>query len=318
MPALDVRIEVFHEYARRDDARLFPLLDQLSEVAPFEGSLAREHFVQHEAKGIDVAADRHFAAGQLFRGHVGRRPCADRFARDPRKAEVSDAHLARPVDHHIRGFEIAVHDAPLVRRGEAGADLPGDLERAILRKATYSPEQRREIFAVHVLHRQERVALDFIDVVHPADVRMRHLPRHPHLRVELREPRGIPVHVPRQEFQRHRLSKLQVVGAKHFPHPALSELANDAVAPAEEGARREAAVIDIAGRREQPAAGRSLRRSRSARWGFRGPVPQSRPIPIVQGAGSESVSSASPGQRGQVPSGEREVAHFGQVGTGGL
>ncbi len=163
-----------------------------------------------------------------------------------------------------------------------------DLERAILRKATYSPEQRREILAVHVLHRQERVALDFIDVVHAADVRMRHLPRHPHLRVELGEPRGIAVHVPRQEFQRHRLSKLQVVGAKHFPHPALSELADDAVAPAEEGARREAAVIDIAGRREQPAAGRSLRRSRSARWGFRGPVPQSRPIPIVQGAGSES------------------------------
>ena len=148
-----------------------------------------------------------------------------------------------------------------------------DLERAILRKAPYSPEQRREIFAVHVLHRQERVALDFIDVVHAADVRMRHLPRHPHLRVELGEPRGIPVHVPRQEFQRHRLSKLQVVGAKHFPHPALSELADDAVAPAEEGARREAAVIDIAGRREQPAAGRSLRRSRSARWRFRGPVP---------------------------------------------
>ncbi len=277
----------FTSTGRRDDARLFPLLDQLGEVASFQGTLAREYFIQHEAKRVDVAADRHFAARQLFRGHVGRRPCADRFARGSRKAEVSDAHFARAVDHHIRRLEIPVDDAPLVRGGEAGADLSRDLERAILRKAPYSPEQRREILAVHVLHRQERVALDFIDVVHAADVRMRHLPRHPDLRVELGEPRGIPVHVAPQEFQRHRLSKLQVVGAKHFPHSALSEPADDAVAPAEEGARREAAVIDIAGRREQPAAGRSLRRSRSARWRFRGPVPQSRPIPIVQGAGSE-------------------------------
>ena len=32
-------------------------------------------------------------------------------------------------------------DAALVRRGEARADLPRDLERAILRKAADAPEQ---------------------------------------------------------------------------------------------------------------------------------------------------------------------------------
>ena len=55
-------------YARRDDARLLPLLDQLGEVAAFERTLAREHFIQDEAKRVDVAADRHFAARRAVPG----------------------------------------------------------------------------------------------------------------------------------------------------------------------------------------------------------------------------------------------------------
>ena len=50
---------------------------------------------------------------------------------------------------------------------------------------------RREILAVDVLHRQEQLAVDFADVVDAADVRMRDLPRGPHLVVELRQPRRI-------------------------------------------------------------------------------------------------------------------------------
>ena len=152
--------------------------------------------------------------------------------------------LPAAVDHDVRRLEIAMHDAPLVRGGEAGADLARDLERAVLRKAADAPEQRREILAVDVLHRQERVALDFVDVVDAADVRMRHLPRHPHFGVELREPRGIAIDRLGQEFQRDRLAELQVVGAIDLTHAALCRAADDAVAPAEEGAGREAAVID--------------------------------------------------------------------------
>ena len=138
-------------------------------------------------------------------------------------------------------------DAALVRGGEPGADLPRDLERAVLREAADAAEQRREILAVHVLHRQERVAVDLADVVDAADVRVRHLARHPHFGVELRQPRGIAIDVRRQELQRDRLTELQIVGAVDLAHAAAAEAADDAVAAAEEGAGREAAVIDRAG-----------------------------------------------------------------------
>ena len=44
-----------------------------------------------------------------------------------------------------------------------------------------------EILAVDVLHRQERRAVDLVDVVDAADVGVRDLPRHPHFGVELRQ-----------------------------------------------------------------------------------------------------------------------------------
>ena len=88
-------------------------------------------------------------------------------------------------------------DAALVRGGEAGADLPRDLERAVLGETADAAQQRREILAVDVLHREERVPVDLVDVVDAADVRVRDLPRHPHFGVQLRQPRGIAVDVRR-------------------------------------------------------------------------------------------------------------------------
>ena len=90
-------------------------------------------------------------------------------------------------------------------------------------KAADAPEQRRQILAVDVLHRQERVAFELADVVDAADVRMRHLPRHPHFGVELREARGIAIHGLGQELERDRLAELQVVGAVDLAHAALAE-----------------------------------------------------------------------------------------------
>ncbi len=80
-----------------------------------------------------------------------------------------------------------MHHAALVRRREAGAELARDLERLVFRQPADPPEQRRQILAVHVLHRQDRLPVHFADVVHAADVRMRHLPRRPHFVVELRQ-----------------------------------------------------------------------------------------------------------------------------------
>ena len=146
-------------------------------------------------------------------------------------------------------------DAALVRRGQAGADLPRHLERALHREPADAAQQRAELLAVDVLHREEGVAVDLVDVVDAADVRMRHLPRHPHFAVQLHQPRGIVVDFRGQELERDRLRQLEIVGAIHLAHAAAAETPDDAVAAAEQGAGRKPPVVDGVRRRE-PAARR--------------------------------------------------------------
>ena len=63
--------------------------------------------------------------------------------------------------------------------------------RLVLRQPADAAQQRRQILAVDVLHREEELAVELADVVDAADVRVRDLPRRPHFVVELREPHGI-------------------------------------------------------------------------------------------------------------------------------
>ncbi len=96
--------------------------------------------------------------------------------------------LAGAVEHDVRGLEVAVDDVALVRGGQAGANLARDLERALLGEASDAAQERRQILAVDVLHREERAAVDLVDVVDAADVGVRDLPRHPDFGVQLRQP----------------------------------------------------------------------------------------------------------------------------------
>ncbi len=220
--ALDLRIEGLHDRGRRQDAGLLALVDQLSEVLAVECALAGEEFIEHEPERIDIAARRDLVARQLLRRHVGGRAGANRFARRARQPEVRDADLAGAVEHHVRGLEVAVDDVALVSGGEPGADLTRDLERALFREPADALQQRREVFAVHVLHRQECRAVDLVDVVHAAHVGVRDLARHADFGMELCQPRRIAVDVGRQELQRDRLTELQIVGAIHLAHAAAA------------------------------------------------------------------------------------------------
>ena len=114
-------------------------------------------------------------------------------------------------------------------------------------KRPNAPKQRSQLLAVDELHRQERLTLDFVDVVHATDVRVRHLPRHPHFVVELHQPRGILIDFRRQKLQGDLLTEFQVVCPVHLAHSALAQPADDAVAAAEHGARRKTPVIDLSG-----------------------------------------------------------------------
>ena len=191
--AIDRRVEVADHLRGPRDAFLLAPRDQFREVASFDGAPPGEHLVEHQAERVDVAARRHFAAGELFRGHVGGRTGAQRLARRAGEAEVGDPDLAVAVEHDVRRLQIAMDDAPVVGGGETGADLARELDGAVLGEASDAADQRREILAVHVFHRQERVPLVLADVIDAADVGMRDLPRHSHFRVELRQARRIVV-----------------------------------------------------------------------------------------------------------------------------
>ena len=126
----------------RCDRRLLALANQLGQIRPLECALAGEQLVEHEAERVDVAADRDLAAGELLGRHVGRRAGAKRFACDAGETEVGDAHASGGIEHHVRGFEIPMDDVALVRGGEAGADLPRDLESALLGESADPSQQR--------------------------------------------------------------------------------------------------------------------------------------------------------------------------------
>ena len=96
--------------------------------------------------------------------------------------------------------------------------------------------------------------LVFPHVVHAADVRVRHLPRHARLGVQLRQARGITVDRLRQELQGDLLAELQIIRAINLSHAALAEAADDPVPVVEQRARLEAPVVDRVGGGE-PAAG---------------------------------------------------------------
>ena len=65
-----------------------------------------------------------------------------------------------------------MEDAALVRRGQPGAELPGDLDRLAPGRAADAAQERAEVLAVHVLHRDEVLAVGLADVVDAADVRV--------------------------------------------------------------------------------------------------------------------------------------------------
>ena len=133
--------------------------------------------------------DRRRLAGELLRRHVLRR--ADELVRGVGRgrgdAEVGDADVALAVDHHVGRLQVAMQHAAVVRGGDAGAELPRDLHRLVLRQPADPAQQRRQVLAVDVLHRQEAVAVGLAEVVEAADVLVRDLPRDAQLVVEARE-----------------------------------------------------------------------------------------------------------------------------------
>ena len=89
-------------------------------------------------------------------------------------------------------------------------------------------EQRREILAADVLHRQERLAVGLADVVDAADVGMRDLPRDADLAAKARQPVGDRrTSVGGRNFSATDWPSEQILGAIDLAHPASPDEPED-------------------------------------------------------------------------------------------
>jgi hypothetical protein len=156
---------------------------------------------------------------------------------------VHDHNLAALVHHDVLRLEVAMDHPAIVRRREPGAEPPRRFDRFIRGQPADAREQRREVLAVHVFHRDERHALDLANVVHAADVRVRDQARHPHLAVETLEQALVVRRFLGQELQSDRLTQRQVHRPVDLTHPAAAQQRENAISSAEQSAGNKAAFI---------------------------------------------------------------------------
>ena len=243
----------------RGAGRRQPIGDPRESARDLKRRLACEHFVQDQAEGVDVGPCRGLVTGELFRRHVRGRAGEDvgivPFVRQTREAEVGDAHATSPVDEHVGRFQIAVQYAAIMGGSQTRAELPRQFERLVRWQSSNAPQKRGKILAVHVLHREEVLAVRLADVVDTAHVRMGHLARDADFVLEARQAVRAVDHVFGQELESHRLTELEILGPIHIAHAAAAEKADDPVAAGEHRAGNEPRLVERFGRVQQIMVG---------------------------------------------------------------
>jgi hypothetical protein len=129
--------------------------------------------------------------------------------------------------------------------GQAGTELARNVEGFVLGQAPDTPQKRRKVFAIDILHGKKNVAFHVADVIDAANIRMRHTPCNPHLILKTLQESLIAGGFVGQKLESDRLAECQVVGSVHFTHAPFSQQRNDAVAPSKQSAGKEAAFARV-------------------------------------------------------------------------
>ena len=147
---------------------------------PAERRPAGEKFIEHRAKGIDIAgrADVAMPAGGLLRRHVAGAAHDDARLRqlavvfhDLGQAEIGDPRLIGGVDEHVLRLQVAMQGAALMGEVDRlGDDL--DVTRRPLRRERPLRDEGRQVAAVDQVHREVVLALMLADLVDRDDIRV--------------------------------------------------------------------------------------------------------------------------------------------------
>ena len=221
-----------------------------------------QHVISHRSQRINVSARvQRDARLHLFRRHVFRR--AENSARrrptpgsEPRKTLADDLRQTKVTDFHdviageravlflsldnkdVRGFQIAMQNAFVVRGFDAGADLPQQPERALHRDRAFAAQELIERFAFDVFHHQKEDAfLALAKISHVNDVRMLNRGRGAGLALKPRDRFAflevfIREHVRPNCFHRDSPREQVFVARQiHLAHRAAAETFPEAIAP---------------------------------------------------------------------------------------
>src|SRR5262249_3136911 len=127
-------------------------------------TLTGSHFVENDAKGVDIAAGVRSLAAQLLRGSVEERSFEVSLGhRDGNIRLTTIKQLSKPKihyfgdtlgrDHNIAGFEISMDDTVLMRLLERGCNLNSYTQQLFLRQRT-SGEPLGKCGARNTLHNE--------------------------------------------------------------------------------------------------------------------------------------------------------------------
>jgi hypothetical protein len=158
-----------------------------------------------------------------------------------------DHHVAAAVEHHVGGLQVAVQNSLCMSRGEACAQLACDFDGLVGGQAANAPQERSEVFAIDILHRKIKLAVDFAEIVDAADIGVRDLARDANFIVKTGADGRIVRGNFRQKLERDFLAQREVVSAIDLAHTAAAKQRDNSIAIGEQRTGQEAALRQRSG-----------------------------------------------------------------------
>src|SRR5258706_5886250 len=89
--------------------------------------------------------------------------------------------MALPIDHYIGRLQVAMQDTFVVSGSQTRAEPTSDVYRPIAGQTADTSQERAKVLTIYVLHRKKGGPVRFADIVHAANIGMRHLTCDAHL-----------------------------------------------------------------------------------------------------------------------------------------
>ncbi len=190
---VDGRRNARHKVGRRGHRLVgVPVRDRDRRVAVV-GRPTSQHLEKHDPGRVDVASRIGDATGDLFRGEVGDRAdqrggaCGGVSRGGAGQPEVGDLHATVVGEQYVFGLDVAVHQTRRVGGRQRGQHWVQDRQGLLRLEVVAFAQQVAKRAALHVLHRQEHLAVVLALIENRHYVRVRQPRRRPGFADEARD-----------------------------------------------------------------------------------------------------------------------------------